>query len=155
MDEPAGTIPVDATSNGTSTVQVVRSFLYALEDLDVDRAMGFVDDAIVYQNVPLPPARGRAAFEKQMRTMTRYGTGFEAEIHNIAGAGDVVLTERTDVLEAGRLRAGFWVCGTFEVRNGRIVLWRDYFDWPTVTVALLKGAAVAAAGAITDRIRSR
>jgi limonene-1,2-epoxide hydrolase len=62
-----------------------------------------------------------------------------------------VLTERTDVLEAKRFRAAFWVCGTFEVRDGKVVLWRDYFDWPTVLAATAKGAVRAAAGALRAR----
>ncbi len=149
--DPSG--PLDASGHDPETV--VRAFLAALEALDIDAALEFAADAIVYQNVPLPPARGRAAFAKQMRAMGRYGTGFEAQIHNIAASDSTVLTERTDVLEVGRLRAGFWVCGTFEVRDGKIVLWRDYFDWPTVTVALVKGVAQAAVSAVRDRLSSQ
>ncbi|MFC4909872.1 limonene-1,2-epoxide hydrolase family protein [Actinomadura gamaensis] len=124
-------------------LQTVTDFLSALEDLDIDRALTYCADDIVYQNVPLPPARGRKAFERQMRTMARYGTGFEARLHNIAANGDTVLTERTDVLKAGPWEAAFWVCGTFELRDGRIALWRDYFDWPTVLAASAKGAYTA------------
>jgi limonene-1,2-epoxide hydrolase len=32
-----------------------------------------------------------------------------------------------------------WVCGTFEVRDGRITLWRDYFDIASTTAQLLTG----------------
>ena len=39
-----------------------------------------------------------------------------------------MLNERTDALVFGPLRIQFWVCGVFEVRDGRITLWRDYFD---------------------------
>ena len=45
--------------------------------------------------------------------------------------GASVLTERTDVLVIGPVRMQFWVCGVFEVHNGRITLWRDYFDLAT------------------------
>ena len=65
------------------------------------------------------------------------------------------MTERTDALEAHRFRAEFWVCGAFEVREGKILLWRDYFDWPTVTVATAKGAVRAAVGAVTARFGKR
>lgn len=56
-------------------VAVVRAFLAALEDLDVDRALELVSDDIVYQNVPLPPARGLDEFGRQMRWLQRYCTG--------------------------------------------------------------------------------
>jgi limonene-1,2-epoxide hydrolase len=124
-------------------VQVVRDFLRALERLDIDAAVALLDDDVVYQNVPLPPARGRRAVEKQLRMMAKYGSGFEARIHSIAADGAVVLTERTDVIEVGRLRADFWVCGTFEVRDGRIVLWRDYFDYANLLWAFVRGAVRA------------
>ncbi|QRP46443.1 limonene-1,2-epoxide hydrolase family protein [Amycolatopsis sp. FDAARGOS 1241] len=128
----------------TEPKAVVTAFLQALEDLDIDRALNLVAVDITYQNVPLPAARGLAAVEKQLRLLTRFGTGFEARTHHIAADGNVVLTERTDVLRRGSFEAEFWVCGTFEVENGRIVLWRDYFDWTTLFAASAKGAGRAA-----------
>jgi limonene-1,2-epoxide hydrolase len=35
----------------------------------------------------------------------------------------------TDVLGANGQRIEFWVWGAFEVRDERIVVWHDYFDW--------------------------
>jgi len=139
---------------GDEPVAVVRAFLGALEDLDLDRALALVSPEIVYQNVPLPPARGRGPFEEQMRWLTRLCTGFEARLHHIAAEDGAVLTERTDVLERGPFRVAFWVCGTFEVVDGRITVWRDRFDWLTVLGALVAAvprAALAALGARTGR----
>lgn len=130
----------------TAEIQVVRDFLEALERLDIDAAVALLDDRAVYQNVPLPAARGREAVAKQLRWLARYGSDFEARIHNIASDGAVVLTERTDVIEIGRLRADFWVCGTFEVRDGKIALWRDYFDFVDVTWAFLRAGLRALVG---------
>jgi limonene-1,2-epoxide hydrolase len=50
-----------------------------------------------------------------------------------------VLTERSDALIFGPLRLQFWVCGVFEVHDGRITLWRDYFDFFDMTKALARG----------------
>ncbi|HWD02253.1 MAG TPA: limonene-1,2-epoxide hydrolase family protein [Amycolatopsis sp.] len=141
----------------TEPEAVVTSFLQALEELDIERALGHVSVDITYQNVPLPPARGLAAVEKQLRMLAKLGTGFEARTHHIAADGDVVLTERTDVLRRGSFAAEFWVCGTFKVENGRIVLWRDYFDWTTFFAASAKGAgraAVAGAKTLIGKYRS-
>jgi limonene-1,2-epoxide hydrolase len=123
----------------TTEIQVVRQFLGALEALDVDAAVDLLADEVTYQNVPLPAARGKAAVEKQLRLLTRYGSGFEVVYDNVASDGAVVLTERTDVLVIGRLRAAFWVCGTFEVRNGKIELWRDRFDYVDVLLSFVRG----------------
>ena len=131
---------------------VVTGFLKALEDLDVDRALTFAASDIVYQNVPLPPARGVAAVEKQLRVMAKYGSGFEARTHHIAADGNVVLTERTDVLRRGAWEAEFWVCGTFEVKNGRIVLWRDSFDWASVVAQTARALPRALLGTIAPRM---
>ena len=140
-----------AGTPSATEVAVVRDFLAALERLDTAAVLALADEDIVYQNVPLPPARGREAFAKQVRWMAQNLTGFEARIVNIAGNGPIVLTERVDVLARGRFRSEFWACGTFEVRDGRIVLWRDRFDYADLTVATLKGAARAAKGAIAAR----
>jgi limonene-1,2-epoxide hydrolase len=124
-------------------LDVVRDFLVALERLDLDAAFALLDDVVVYQNVPFPAARGRRSVERQLRALERC-SGFEAAIHHIADDGTgTVLTERTDAIVLGRLRAAFWVCGTFEVRDGRIVLWRDHFDLANVLWGFLKGAVLA------------
>jgi limonene-1,2-epoxide hydrolase len=43
-----------------------------------------------------------------------------------------VLTERVDVFEAPGKRIELPVMGAFEVRDGRIAAWRDYFDLQTL-----------------------
>lgn len=136
----------------TGPTAVVREFLRALEDLDVDRAMTYTAPEVVYQNVPLQPARGHDAVRRQLCTMARYGTGFRAEVHNIASNRGVVLTERTDTLEVGPWQVKIWVCGTFEVSDGQITLWRDYFDWSTLLVAGVRGALQAAGAAASRRL---
>jgi limonene-1,2-epoxide hydrolase len=56
-----------------------------------------------------------------------------------------VLTERTDAIVLGRFRMAFWVCGRFEVVDGQITHWRDYFDWAATTAATFAGLGRAAA----------
>ena len=41
----------------------------------------------------------------------------------------------------GRFRMQFWVCGVFEVHDGRITLWRDYFDYLDMLRAAIRGLA--------------
>jgi len=134
-------------------IETVRAFLRSLEDKNLDRALSHVSADVVYQNVPLSPARGVREFEKQMRFFEKLVDHFEARIHHIAADGPVVLTERTDLIERGGMRMSFWVCGTFEVRDDRIVLWRDYFDWAAVSVAFLRGLPRMAMHPITARLR--
>lgn len=139
----ADSLVSSAAGPAGSPVGVVEAFIAALERLDIDAALEYAAPEIVYQNVPFPPARGIRAFERQMRWMSRFGTGFEARMHNIADNGPIVLTERTDVLTAGRLSVSLWVCGTFEVRDGKIVLWRDRFDFADVLLGTARGVVRA------------
>lgn len=133
-----------STTSGTRTeIEVVEDFLAALERLDVDAAIELLDPAIEYRNVPFPPARGIEQVSRQLRGLERWFSGFEAHTHHIAANGPVVLTERTDVLVAGRVRAEFWVCGTFEVHDGRITSWWDRFDMVDTTWAVLRGVVRA------------
>jgi limonene-1,2-epoxide hydrolase len=133
------------TSQPTEPTEVVRAFLAALERLDVDAALDLCSDDVVYQNVPLKPARGKREVGRQLEVMTRYAKGFRVDYFNIAADGDVVLTERTDVITVGPVAAGFWVCGTFEVHDGLIALWRDRFDWVDFGASWVRGGAKAVA----------
>ena len=127
---------------------IVEVFLAALQDQDVDAAGAVLDENLVYQNVGFPTIRGRARTMKLFRSMEGRA-GFEVKIHRIAVNGSTVLTERTDVLVFGPVRLQFWVCGVFEVRDGRITLWRDYFDMFDFTKALVRGVA----GAVIPALR--
>lgn len=135
----------------TDEIRVVKEFLDALQRTDIDGAMALLDPSIEYQNVPLPPARGLKAVERQLRSLERFFNGFEVVHHNIAANGSIVLTERTDVLVVGPVRGAFWVCGTFEVRDGKITLWRDRFDFVDFTLSFVRGAGQALLGAVTGR----
>jgi len=52
---------------------------------------------------------------------------------NVAENGDVVFTERVDRFQMGDKKVELPVAGVFEVRDGKIAAWRDYFDMPTWT----------------------
>lgn len=133
---------------GRPATEVVAEFLDAMGRLDADAALALMAEDAVYENVSLPAARGKDAVAKQLRMIAKYLTGFEAINHRIVGDGDTVLTERTDVISIGRFSASFWVCGTFEVRDGRIVLWRDYFDWANLLAGSAAGAGRALVGLV-------
>lgn len=123
---------------------VVRAFLAALERLDLDAAGALLDPDVVYENVSASRVEGRDATVRFLRTFLRPATGFEATVHRLAATGPVVLTERTDAVVVGRLRVAFWVCGTFEVHDGRITLWRDYFDYADAVRGVAVGVGRAA-----------
>jgi limonene-1,2-epoxide hydrolase len=122
--------------------RIVEAFLYALRDKDWDSFAFAMDDNVVYHNVGTPIINGRKRTVKFLRRMfDRPSAGFEVKIHRIAVEGTSVLTERTDVMVFGPFRMHFWVCGVFELRNGKITLWRDYFDILDMLKATVRGLA--------------
>jgi limonene-1,2-epoxide hydrolase len=134
-EQPTDQRTISSQIDNAHTVEV---FLAALQDQDIDAAGVVLDEHLVYQNVGFPTIRGRARAMKLFRGMEGRA-GFEVKTHRIAVNGSTVLTERTDALVFGRVRLQFWVCGVFEVTNGRITLWRDYFDMFDFTKALGRG----------------
>lgn len=135
---------LDSDVDKAHTVEVLLSSLQAQ---DADGAGAVLDENLVYQNVGFPTIHGRARAVKLFRAMEGR-MGFEVKIHRIAVNGSSVLTERTDVLQVGPVRLQFWVCGVFEVHNGRITLWRDYFDMWDMTKGLVRGLVGAAVPAL-------
>lgn len=130
-----------------SAVTVVREFFSALELGAVEEALELVDPEIVWKNTSLPTVRGKKRITPLLRGLNRPKFGFSADMHHIAADGDIVLTDRTDYLRVGPVRIAFWVTGTFELREGRIVLWDDHFAMGNV----LRGTVVGVAKAIGGR----
>ncbi|HEY3818168.1 MAG TPA: limonene-1,2-epoxide hydrolase family protein [Polyangiaceae bacterium] len=133
------TEPSPSIATPTSPIDVVESFLSALQAKDLDRAASLMAEDITYQNVPFPADRGKRAVLRTLRAFQRVVTGFEVRMHHIAERDGVVLTERVDVLTGPLVYLDIWVCGTFEVKGGRVTLWRDYFDLAECTGKLLVG----------------
>ena len=127
-------MPSDASS---SDIAVVESFFAAFQAFDVEKALSLMGDDVVYQNVPFPADRGKPAVARTLKVFSRFITGFEVKMRNIAARDGVVLTERVDILAGPLVHLELWVCGTFEVKGGRITLWRDYFDLASATTQLL------------------
>ena len=55
---------------------------------------------------------------------------------NLLSAGDVVIAERVDRTVANGKPVDLPCCGVFELREGKIAVWRDYFDMGTYTRTL-------------------
>jgi limonene-1,2-epoxide hydrolase len=55
-------------------------------------------------------------------------TALPWEVRHIVADGDVVLTERVDHFAVGETHVSVPCMGVFELRNGKITAWRDYWD---------------------------
>ncbi|HNM85964.1 MAG TPA: limonene-1,2-epoxide hydrolase family protein [Mycobacterium sp.] len=130
---------------------IVEKFLYALRDKDFDTMESLMADDMLYENYGYTRTRGARRIAKMFRGMERPSIGFDVKFHRNVAEGDNVLNERTDALTFGRLRILIGVCGVFEVRDGRIALWRDYFD----IVDFTKGFMRALAGAVVPTLNRK
>ena len=116
-----------------SPIEIVRRFCAAWSKNvgTVELAAFFTDDA-VYHNIPLAPITGREAIANAIDSVIRPGPpgieSIEFRVINIAANGPVVMTERVDAFTLPDKSFELQVMGTFEVTDGKINAWRDYFD---------------------------
>jgi limonene-1,2-epoxide hydrolase len=68
---------------------------------------------------------------------------YEYKTINLAADGDVVLTERLDMIATPTGVHGVPVMGTFVVRDGKITRWTDYWD-TTLPATMTTGEDVSA-----------
>lgn len=112
---------------------LVRRFCDAFARRDVDELVGFFADDAVYHNIPLAPAQGTEAIRATLESFVPASPSIEFVMVNIASAGPVVLTERIDKMTFAGRDVELPVAGVFEVHDGKITAWRDYFDLQQLT----------------------
>jgi len=118
----------------SAALDTVNRFIKAFEPADGYRAalQEFFSPDCVYENVGLSntvgPAEAIAFFDG-----FKQASGFSSlvvETRDEVANGPIVMNERVDHLftASGQRILSLRVMGVFEVRNGKIVAWRDYFD---------------------------
>jgi limonene-1,2-epoxide hydrolase len=113
----------------TDPETVVRNFLKAWEARDLDTIMEYFDDRAVYENVPVPPVTGCADIRNFIGGILFAFKNIEVDIHYQVSDGGIVMNERTDTIRAENgTKVPLRVMGIFEIRDGKILKWRDYFD---------------------------
>lgn len=114
----------------TAPIDLVQDFCAAFGEgePDLDHVLSFFADDATYHNIPMDPVVGTDAIRA---TLASFMTGVEAiefRVLAIAADGGTVLTERVDVFRYPGKEISLPVMGTFEVLDGKIAAWRDYFD---------------------------
>jgi len=121
--------------------EIVREFCAAFGAKDLDAIAGLLADDVVYHNVGMEPAVGKEASLASIKGFLDMSESLVFDIHRLAADGDTVLTERTDTFTINGVKAPIAVMGTFELRDGLVVAWRDYFDMG-LTTRLMSGEDV-------------
>jgi limonene-1,2-epoxide hydrolase len=109
-------------------IDVVRRFCAAWGKEDLATIVGFFTDDAVYHNIPLAPVSGPEQIKATIEGFSGGVDSIEFRVDAIAANGSMVLTERVDVFVFPNGRIELPVMGAFEVRDGKIAAWRDYFD---------------------------
>ncbi len=96
--------------------------------IDLDAIVAcFADDAI-YDNVPMAAVQGTDAIRATLQGFMGAASEVQWDIVNIVADGGAVLTDRVDKFKVNDQWIELRVMGAFEVADGKITAWRDYFD---------------------------
>jgi len=122
-----------AETDVSKNEQTVNDFIAAFGRMDMEALMNFFTEDAVYHNIPWPPATGKAEIRKVLQSFTKdMGmTSAKFEVRFQVSKGNIVMNERVDYIGVKDKKIGLPVFGVFEVENGKIKAWRDYFDAET------------------------
>ncbi len=124
-----------------SPTEIVDSFLVAFAAMEFDEALAFLSADVEYTNVPIGTVRGHAGVREVLGPFFAPILANEFIVLRRAASGPVVFFER---LDRHRLDDGWRelpVNSVFEVHDGEITVWRDYFDLATAARIHDAGAA--------------
>jgi limonene-1,2-epoxide hydrolase len=120
----------------TDNEKIVRDFIAAWSNLNTEELVAYFTEDGVYHNMPADPVAGHEALRAFIGAFL---TGWEKtdwEILNLLAEGDIVMVERMDRSVVNGKDVNLPCFGLFEMKNGKIAVWRDYFDMPTYVNAL-------------------
>ena len=117
-------------------IETIRNFIKDWSSLDAARLASYFTEDGTYHNMPIAPVSGRDNVEKFIAGFIASWTTTQWDLLNIAASGDVVIAERVDRTTTSNGDVDLPCVGVFEMENGRIKVWRDYFDMATFTSAM-------------------
>jgi limonene-1,2-epoxide hydrolase len=110
--------------------EIVLEFCKLWAARDIDRIMDYFTEDALYVNIPIdPPNQGKEQIRATIDGFTAMASEIEFIVHHQAENADGrVLNERTDRFLMGDKWVELRVMGVFELADGKISGWRDYFD---------------------------
>ncbi|MGE0621227.1 MAG: limonene-1,2-epoxide hydrolase family protein [Pseudomonadales bacterium] len=115
---------------------VVREFIAAWSRLDPDELVSYFTSDGTYHNMPMAPVTGRENLRQFIAGFLVSWEKTDWEVISLVADGDLVIAERVDRTLAGGRYVELPCVGVFEMEDGRIRIWRDYFDMQTYVNAI-------------------
>lgn len=110
-----------------SPEETVNAFCAALND-DLEKSLRYIAEDCVYQNMPFPPVHGPDGVRATLAGFFEVTGPVRIETLKQVAVGNLVMNERLDYFDPPTGTAyGLPVAGVFEVTDGKITAWRDYF----------------------------
>jgi limonene-1,2-epoxide hydrolase len=121
--------------------EIVRAELVAWSSLNADEITSFFAADAVWEDGPVGAVHGYDQIRKKIGRYVDPAAWCHHEILKLAVVGYTVLTERADhwAYKDGS-RSDTRVMGAFDVSNGKITAWRDYYHLDASTLASLQEA---------------
>lgn len=116
-----------------SPTDTVRQFMKLMEPLDYDAALKLISADCEYTNpAPFGTVRGPAGVRAVLEPFFGPTKENEFKVLRQSASGPVVFLERLDRHLFGDKWVELPVTGVYEVHDGLITYWRDYFDVATI-----------------------
>ena len=115
---------------------LVQSFIDTWPSLDPDRLVDFFTPDGIYHNMPMAPVAGHGELRAFIAAFLANWSETSWEVVSSATSGNMVFVERVDRIVAHGKPVALPCCGVFEIEDGKIKVWRDYFDMGTYARAL-------------------
>jgi limonene-1,2-epoxide hydrolase len=109
--------------------EAVTALIKANEARDIDAILAALTDDVVYENVGMGVMNGHDEVRALLGPFAEMAERVEWEVLHQVEQGDTVMNERVDRFWlVGGKKIEIRVAGLFEVRDGKVAAWRDYFD---------------------------
>jgi limonene-1,2-epoxide hydrolase len=112
--------------------QIVLRFCNAFTRMDANELIEYFTPDAIYHNIPLPALRGRTEIYESLQGLPQRFKSLEVEVLNQIAAGNLVMNERIDYFQFDNRRVALPIVGVFEMQDGKIKAWREYFDLATL-----------------------
>jgi limonene-1,2-epoxide hydrolase len=130
-----------AEPRGDSAIPVVRALIDAAYSLDAEGVLEQLDDAVTWNSPPLPTFHGKHSVGRALRVLFRIVRSLDYRDDTWSESESRVFVERVELLQFGPFEVELPGVSVFQVEDGRVIAWRDYYDPVAFPLRFMKAVA--------------